>query len=53
MDLTVSLPFLQFSSSGSSASFFVFMAFSLTWIAAVFAYAGLTSTLGRIFSVLS
>ena len=53
MDITLSLPFLQFSSSGGSASFFVFMAFSLTWIIGIFAYAGLTSTLGKIVSVLS
>jgi len=53
MDVTLSLPFLQFSSSGGSASFMLFMAFSLTWIIGIFAYAGLTSTLSKIASVLS
>lgn len=53
MDITVSLPFLQFSASSGAGNYFVFMAFALTWIVGIFAYAGLTSTLGKIFSVLT
>jgi hypothetical protein len=48
MDITVSLPFLQFSSSGSSASLFAFILFCLSWIAVIFSFAGATAVLGRI-----
>ncbi|MFB6241317.1 MAG: hypothetical protein ABEJ36_00760 [Candidatus Nanosalina sp.] len=53
MEITLALPFINFSASHGVGNYFLFMSFALTWIVIAFAFQGIGGLLSKIFFVFS
>lgn len=53
MEITLALPFLNFSASHGVGNYFLFMGFALAWILIAFAFQGIGGLISKIFFVFS